>query len=1088
MMRRAFTSVLAFGLVLSAGAYPAISSGPVVLNQWNKNMTAALAKAKELNRPAMVAVVDSVSCSYCKKWDAAILSMPEWPAFIAANPMVLIWVDRATLSTSEWVANTALYRSPPNTGGISFPTIGIHHPSGALADKFLARDALGKNPGFYTRVGNTTRLYPYNPPAPTPGTIGFSSASATVREDGVSYSLAVVRTGGSSDAQTFSYATSDGTAVAGVNYTAKSGTLTWGAGDAGTKTITVPLVNDGQWTAPSNRTFTVTLAKTSGTAATGVLTATVTITEVTPLTQGVVGFASATDAVPEGLAYTGSVERTAGTIGATTGTLSVVEGGYTLDVGSVVWTNGEEGAKAFVVTGPPPAPWYDPHAFHVTVAVTGSAQPGSVTNLTVSVRDSLVTQTFEEYLAAHTGDAAYAPLTQAQGVWFYNDGDGALRSEPLGAGATAALSWTAPGAGRLTFKARYQTPPTVVPAFYEFKATVGGETNAIGPVEATYSVLVNAGEVVRWTAESDLAGFYGLVRDLVWEPLSPVSGTGYSPANAQKFQVDDVRADAGLVDLLWQGPGTNPADTQYRIYAGPSAGALALVNTAVSPTSGVNAVDLGIVTTAEAQGWVYWRVDTVLTGATARVVSRTGPVWNFAVIDLPEFVAPTPNAGGVVNAFLDAGAWIQVRAESATTVTYSATGLPTGLSINAGSGLITGEPLLAGSYPVAVTARNSEGPVTVVFIIRVQALPSQSAVGTFSGFFHQGAERAVRGTLDLTATSGGGLTARAVMNGVTYTLRGVWMTGTPDGTFTAQLQHRVAGALNIQVDARGIMTGSFNGSSLLGRRLELARSAEFFGYYTSVLDVQAATPYSPSINNIPQGSGYVTFTVNGRSAVKYSGVLADGTTISGAAKLAVYTGAELASLGYTGVAAGRTYACFPVYKALYMRRGLVAGQVWIDGSNAAVPGDNRVFITGSSWIYPGRSPALTGDGFRASFDDFAFTEVGAYYMRPTNLALSFAGGQFQVAPGAVAVMASGTSIALPAGNALRASLRASSSTGLFSGTFYLPPPVVGRSASRVTYKGALVPQLGQGGGYYLESDETAIGYGLKRSRAVVISR
>ena len=63
-MRRAFTSLLAFGLVLSAAAYPAVSSGPVALNQWNKNLTAALAKARELNRPAMVAVVDSVTCSY----------------------------------------------------------------------------------------------------------------------------------------------------------------------------------------------------------------------------------------------------------------------------------------------------------------------------------------------------------------------------------------------------------------------------------------------------------------------------------------------------------------------------------------------------------------------------------------------------------------------------------------------------------------------------------------------------------------------------------------------------------------------------------------------------------------------------------------------------------------------------------------------------------------------------------------------------------------------------------------------------------------------------------------------------------------
>ncbi|HET6208788.1 MAG TPA: putative Ig domain-containing protein, partial [Jatrophihabitans sp.] len=44
---------------------------------------------------------------------------------------------------------------------------------------------------------------------------------------------------------------------------------------------------------------------------------------------------------------------------------------------------------------------------------------------------------------------------------------------------------------------------------------------------------------------------------------------------------------------------------------------------------------------------------------------------------------------------------------SGQTLTYSATGLPTGLSINAGTGLISGTPTTAGSYSVTVTVKDT---------------------------------------------------------------------------------------------------------------------------------------------------------------------------------------------------------------------------------------------------------------------------------------------------------------------------------------------------------------------------------------------
>ena len=59
---------------------------------------------------------------------------------------------------------------------------------------------------------------------------------------------------------TVDYATSDGTALAGNNYTATSGTLTFGEGVT-SQTITVPLINQTNYT---TLTFTATLSNPTG--------------------------------------------------------------------------------------------------------------------------------------------------------------------------------------------------------------------------------------------------------------------------------------------------------------------------------------------------------------------------------------------------------------------------------------------------------------------------------------------------------------------------------------------------------------------------------------------------------------------------------------------------------------------------------------------------------------------------------------------------------------------------------------------------------------------------------------------------------
>jgi len=103
--------------------------------------------------------------------------------------------------------------------------------------------------------------------ASQPGTLQFSSPTYSVNESGGSATINVTRTSGSDGAVTLSYATTDGTATAGSDYTTATGTLTWAAGDNGTKSFTVPVTNDT--IAEGNETVNLALSAPTGGASLG---------------------------------------------------------------------------------------------------------------------------------------------------------------------------------------------------------------------------------------------------------------------------------------------------------------------------------------------------------------------------------------------------------------------------------------------------------------------------------------------------------------------------------------------------------------------------------------------------------------------------------------------------------------------------------------------------------------------------------------------------------------------------------------------------------------------------------------------------
>ena len=90
-------------------------------------------------------------------------------------------------------------------------------------------------------------------PAPMPGVIQLSAAVYQVDENGGTVTIIATRTGGSDGIVGVSYATTDGTALAGSDYMATAGTLEWADGDGSNKSFDVTIIDDGDF--ESDRSF-----------------------------------------------------------------------------------------------------------------------------------------------------------------------------------------------------------------------------------------------------------------------------------------------------------------------------------------------------------------------------------------------------------------------------------------------------------------------------------------------------------------------------------------------------------------------------------------------------------------------------------------------------------------------------------------------------------------------------------------------------------------------------------------------------------------------------------------------------------------
>ncbi len=316
--------------------------------------------------------------------------------------VVRIRNDLGAITQATYLSGT----DPGNTAATSPASLVLHPSNGHLyvagqtSAPSFPQTSGGAQPTFGgTWDGIVVRMTPdLLGGAANPGTLQFSQANYSVNEGNVSAQITVNRINGTDGAVSISYATSNGTAAAGSDYTAASGTLSWASGDGAPKTFDITIQDDAL--VEGNETIALALTNATGGATIGSqATSTLTIADndSAPVAQpGTVQFSAATASANEnGGSVTLTLTRTNGADGAIS--VSVASGGgsaaagadYTAVSQTVSWANGDSAAKTVALTIADDS--LDEPNETVVLALsnaTGGATLGAVATATVTIVDN----------------------------------------------------------------------------------------------------------------------------------------------------------------------------------------------------------------------------------------------------------------------------------------------------------------------------------------------------------------------------------------------------------------------------------------------------------------------------------------------------------------------------------------------------------------------------------------------------------------------------------------------------------------------------------------------------------------------------
>jgi hypothetical protein len=278
-------------------------------------------------------------------------------------------------------------------------------------------------------------------------------------------------------------------------------------------------------------------------------------------------------------------------------------------------------------------------------------------------------------------------------------------------------------------------------------------------------------------------------------------------------------------------------------------------------------------------------------------------------------------------------------------VSFNATGLPPGLTVDSSTGTVSGVPTASGSFAITISASNAGGTGSATRALTIN-LSFSAVEGSYNGLGAIGGTNAALFTLAVTPE--GFLTGKLTLPGAHYSFNGLF---TPYGSFNGTVGASAATlnvALSIEQSPPGVSgtisvtsaagTSAYSvAAGLLGKFNAATIPPGRAGAYTLIMPVVSST--DPTL---PQSPGYGTLSVTTKGAVHLAGKLGDGTAFTAAGQLHVD---------------GQTCTLFtPVYAK--KNPGSIAGNITFE-STADSDWDGLV-----DWIRPA---AAGGDYYPAGF-------------------------------------------------------------------------------------------------------------------------